>query len=115
MSQITLTWRVIAILFLTLLFSSSPWRQALRKPIPSGFGAAIGYNLGGTEELTQLGDVWYVDYGHRGDTLGRHRRLFLVEASTNWDSAYIAAAAHRGEWWQFGNEPNDPNQDNLSF
>jgi hypothetical protein len=24
------------------------------------------------------------------------------------------ARVQRGEWWQFGNEPNDPNQDNLA-
>ncbi len=114
LTQVTLTWRLLALSFFILLFSSSPWQQALPKPIPSGFGAAIGYNLGGVEELNQLGNVWYVDYGHRGDVLGRHRRLFLVEARSNWDSAYAIAGAHRGEWWQFGNEPNDPNQDNLS-
>jgi putative glycosyl hydrolase len=109
-----LVWRVLAILFFLLLFSISPPQFAVSKPFPHGFGAAIGYGLGGTEELNKLGDVWYVDYGYGGDVLGGHRRLFLVEAGINWDSAYAVALAHRGEWWQFGNEPNDPNQDNLS-
>ncbi len=82
--------------------------------MPRGFGAAIGYGLGGVDELNTLGDIWYVDYGYRGEALGRHQRLFLIEARQDWNSAFVAARAHRGEWWQFGNEPNDPNQDNLS-
>lgn len=106
--------RVLALLFLVFSFTSIPWQQTHLKPMPRGFGAAIGYGLGGADELNALGDVWYVDYGYRGEALASHQRLLLVEASGNSNAAFNAAREHRGEWWQFGNEPNDPNQDNLS-
>lgn len=82
--------------------------------MPRGFGAAIGYGLGGTAELDQLGSVWYGDYDYRGAILEPHRRLFMVESRTDLNPVFAAAQIHRGEWWQFGNEPNDPNQDNIS-
>ncbi len=106
--------RILVLLFLVFSIVSLPRQEALSKPLPRGFGAAIGFGLGGANELDQLGDVWYIDYGYRGAGLGRHQRLLLVEARGDLNSAIVAAREHRGEWWQFGNEPNDPNQDNLS-
>jgi hypothetical protein len=92
-----------------------PWKRPdIPKPAPRGFGAAVGYGLGGARELDQLGAVWYIDYSFRGARLGVHPRLYLVEAKSDWRSAPELARAHRGEWWQFGNEPNDPNQDDVS-
>lgn len=108
--------RGLALLLLTLVFSSTPWQQSQAKPMPRGFGAAVGYGLGGANELDQLGDVWYVDYGYGGARLGSHQRLYYVEArgAGDWEAALAVARQRRGEWWQFGNEPNDPNQDNMS-
>ncbi len=106
--------RLLLVFISTWLFASLPWQRTVPKPMPRGFGVAIGYGLGGAGELDQLGDVWYVDYDYRGAGLGRHQRLLWVEARADLNSVLVAAYEHRGEWWQFGNEPNDPNQDNLS-
>ncbi len=82
---------------------------------PSGYGVAIGYGLGGARELDALGPVWYMDYEHTGATYSGHRRFLMVKAV--WDDLSRvpqAARTNPGAWWQFGNEPNDPNQDNLT-
>ncbi len=92
-----------------------PWNEpGIRKPAPRAFGVDVGYGLGGARELDQLGAVWYSDYDFRGEAFGAHPRVFLVEANSDWRAAPDVARQHRGEWWQFGNEPNDPNQDDLS-
>jgi len=106
--------RAIALAVLFFFCATLPFRASTPKPMPRGFGAAIGYGLGGAAELDQLGSVWYVDYDFRGAVLDRHPRLFLVEARADLNQAFAIAKVQRGEWWQFGNEPNDPNQDNLS-
>ncbi len=92
-----------------------PWqRPGLPKPAPRGFGAALGYGLGGARELDAVGAVWYLDYGYRGKSLPDHPRLFLVNTGADLRPVVEAAQRERGEWWQFGNEPNDPNQDAVS-
>jgi hypothetical protein len=108
--------RSIALLGLIALVALVPaWkRPGIPKPAPRAFGVTVGYGLGGARELDQLNSVWYTDYGFRGATFGAHQRLYLVEANSDWQSAPDIARQHRGEWWQFGNEPNDPNQDDLS-
>lgn len=70
--------------------------------------------MGGARELDALGAAWYLDYDYRGPSLGSHQRLFTLK--TGWDLSQVAdiAAVYRGEWWEFGNEPNDPNQDHVS-
>lgn len=106
--------RGIALGILILLIAAPTARTAISKPLPRGFGAAIGWGLGGTPELDQLGSVWYVDYGYRDAVLARHPRLFLVESGSDLKPVAGVARNYPGEWWQFGNEPNDPNQDNIS-
>ncbi len=92
-----------------------PWKRPdVPKPAPRAFGVAVGYGLGGVRELDQLGPVWYTDFDFRGAVFGAHQRLYLVESKSDWANLPDIARQHRGEWWQFGNEPNDPNQDNLS-
>ncbi len=92
-----------------------PWKQpGIPKPAPRAFGVVVGYNLGGAPELDQLGAVWYTNFDFRGAAVGGHPRLYLVAANADWRAAPAIARQHRGEWWQFGNEPNDPNQDHLS-
>ncbi len=74
----------------------------------------IAYGLGGSNELNELGTVWYLDYDYRGATLDQQQRFFMVKA--NWELGGVApvARSYPGEWWQFGNEPNDLHQDNVS-
>ena len=84
------------------------------KPPPLGFGVAVGYELGGERELDLLGTGWYFDYDFRGEALGNRRRLFTASSHANLKSVAEVARRWRGEWWQFGNEPNDPNQDDIS-
>ena len=106
--------RWVALGTLLLLCAAPSVRVAMPRPMPRGFGVAIGYGLGGATELDRLGSVWYVDYDYRGAVLDRHPRLFLVESRADLKPAAAVARIHPGEWWQFGNEPNDPNQDNIS-
>jgi hypothetical protein len=108
--------RLLALAILIFAIAQTPpWKlPGIPKVAPRGFGVDLGYGLGGARELDQLGAVWYSDYTFRGATLGDHRRLFLVEADADWRSVPDVARRQRGEWWQFGNEPNDPHQDNLS-
>lgn len=85
-----------------------------RKPSPNGYGVSIAYGLGGAQELNELRTAWYTDYDYRGAALADQQRLYMVK--TSWDPAGVAdvARSHPGEWWQFGNEPNDLHQDNVS-
>lgn len=106
--------RVLALGVLILLGAAPSARIPISNLMPRGFGADIGWELGGTAELDQLGKVWYLDYGYNGKVLPGHPRLFLVQSSEDVKPVTAVARSHRGEWWQFGNEPNDPNQDNLS-
>ncbi len=93
----------------------APWQRVnAPKPPPRGYGVAIAYGLGGSQELSELEPLWYTNYDFRGAALDNHQRLYVVK--TNWDLAGVAevARSHPGEWWQFGNEPNDLFQDNVS-
>ena len=112
----SILFRFAALAILIALVALTPaWkRPGVPKPAPRAFGVGVGYELGGVRELDQLGEVWYIDYDYRGATLGAHQRLYLVETRSDLQLAPEIARQHRGEWWQFGNEPNDPNQDNVS-
>ncbi len=107
------------VLVLLIVLGLAAWVPAWQRPnfpspAPRGFGVAIGYGLGGVQELDTLGSVWYLDYGYEGRPLGQHPRLLVVNAGNDLHALRRAAEANRGAWWQFGNEPNDPNQDNVS-
>ncbi len=102
-----------AIPVLLALFAAAR-QSAIPQQPPRGFGVAIGYTLGGARELDALGSVWYLDYDFRGAAIPNHRRFLLINTQANLASVPSVARADRGAWWQFGNEPNDPNQDNVS-
>ncbi len=108
--------RTAILLLLVSAASAGPKPITLiaRQPPPQGFGVAIGYGLGGEHELDQLGPVWYLDYDYRGSSLGDHRRILLVDPKSKMESVVALARTRGGQWWQIGNEPNDPNQDNLT-
>lgn len=108
--------RLAALVALLFLIAGVPaWRRpGLPQPPPQGFGVALGYGLGAQRELDALGKVWYLDYNHTGGILGDHPRLLVVQTQDDLESVSSVAQANRGAWWQFGNEPNDPAQDNIS-
>jgi hypothetical protein len=67
-----------------------------------------------TAALDQLGPVWYYEYSAEGDALPGHQRVYLVHPFFSEQRLAQSLRQHRGCWWLVGNEPNDPNQDNLS-
>jgi hypothetical protein len=110
-------WARAGVLLITLTaFALIPfWRRHdFPQPAPQGFGVAIGYGLGGVRELDTLGPVWYMNYDSAPAPLGNHPHFLLVNTGSELHDLSGAARANRGAWWQFGNEPNDPNQDNVS-
>ena len=113
--RISILVRLIALISMVIIVAAiPPWkRPGIPKPPPRAFGVAVGYGLGGARELDQFKSAWYTDFGFRDAVIDVHQRLYLVEANADWRTAPEIARQHPGEWWQFGNEPNDPNQDNL--
>jgi hypothetical protein len=85
-------------------------------PLPQGYGIAVGFDVG-TATLDRFGPVWYYDYTFRSpDTAPAHPHVLMISARDPTPAAEIQALARTrpGHWWILGNEPNDPNQDNLS-
>ncbi len=88
-------------------------------PPPLGYGLAAGFDAAGAvpADLDRFGPVWYYDYRFRStDDQPGHQRLLLIAARSEARAGEIAALARTrpGHWWILGNEPNDPNQDNLA-
>ena len=86
---------------------------------PQGYGLAAGFDAAGAvpADLDRFGPLWYYDYRFRSpDDAPGHQRLLLIEARSAVSAGEIAALARTrpGHWWILGNEPNDPNQDNLA-
>lgn len=81
-------------------------------PTPQGPGVAVGYGAGG-QQLDVLGEVWYLDYGFATSSPSNHRRLFFIQLGDSPKRVAEAAKRSPGQWWTFGNEPNDPHQDNI--
>jgi Glycosyl hydrolase catalytic core len=79
---------------------------------PLGPGVAIGYG-GDGHDLGILGSVWYLDYNFAPPSWPDHRRLYFVQIKESPQKVAQVAKRFPGEWWTFGNEPNDPNQDNI--
>ena len=88
------------------------------RPFSARFGVDVGDISISSTQLDALGPVWYMDYRWSTPNYGRHERLHMI-----WDSAEVdrdPRAIVKGmqtagaSWWSLGNEPNDPNQDNVS-
>jgi hypothetical protein len=106
---------ILLVALIGAIAAMPPWRRANdAKPPPTGFGVVIAYGLGGSQEMNELGPLWYMDYDYRGSAPKDHPRFLMVK--TSWDLGGVeeVARSHPGEWWQFGNEPNDLDQDNVS-
>ena len=114
-----LVWIILRALILACIVSgvavSAPGieQTAHLQPTPSGPGVALGYG-GGGKQLDDLGSVWYLDYNFETSSWQNHQRLYFVQFTS--PPQVVARVAHQfpGQWWTFGNEPNDPNQDNIT-
>lgn len=87
-------------------------RPGRAQPPLIGPGVALGYG-GGAHELDELGSVWYMDYNYSNPSWPGHRRLYFIWLREPPRKVAQVARRFPGEWWTFGNEPNDPNQDNI--
>jgi hypothetical protein len=104
---------VLAAAVAVIALASSGFQKPGRvQPPPLGPGAALGYG-GGGHELDTLGSVWYLDYNFATPNWPDHQRLYFVWILESPQKAAQVARRFPGQWWTFGNEPNDPNQDNL--
>ena len=111
-------WLLRAIAFdsalLVLVFGARAFKTPnYPPPPPQGYGVDLGYHLGGQSDLDALGEVWYLDYGFETPRYTNHPRLYFVTLTDNQSDIPRIARLNRGQWWTFGNEPNDPNQDNI--
>ena len=99
-----------AVVLLAAVASSMPRGTAL--PWPRSGVVVVGETS--AEQLDALGPLWYYDYGFSSEDKPGHRRIYLVPL--RYDPLQLAQAAKKvpNTWWMVGNEPNDPNQDNLS-
>ncbi len=87
------------------------------QPFATRYGVDVGDRPVTAAQLDRLGPVWYMDWQWRTPTLAGHERLYVVRCwEVRGDQGAIAAAmrASGASWWSLGNEPNDPNQDNVS-
>ena len=108
--------RALALLTLILGISVSATefpKPGLAQPAPTGPGVALGYG-GGGKQLDELGAVWYLDYQFENPSWQNHPRLYFADITS--PPQVVAQAAHQnpGQWWTYGNEPNDVNQDNIA-
>jgi len=84
---------------------------------PFGVGVAVDDMRVTAAQLDAIGPVWYMDWRWDPPTLEGHERLHVIRCwEVRTDRGAIAAAmqASGSAWWSLGNEPNDPNQDNVS-
>jgi len=109
----TLLRLALAMLLLVLL------RGAMRlppHPRPRSGVAVIAWP--GSSVMDRLGPVWYYQYSFAGPSIWGHQRVYLVPP--HFDDESLLSTMRRvadkepGSWWIVGNEPNDPNQDDLT-
>jgi len=104
------------LLFAFLLLLAGMMQRAAPSPQthpPRGAGVvALAWPT--AEQLGRFGLVWYYTYGYLGETPPGHQRIYLAPVDYDEESLARVLAAHPGNWWMVGNEPNDPHQDHLS-
>ena len=81
---------------------------------PLGRHGVVVLSSGETGLLDEIGPVWYYQYGFEGEDLAGHERVMLVPTHFDENTLSRVVQAHPGRIWVVGNEPNDPNQDDLS-
>jgi len=106
--------RTVCLCSLLLVWLGSARSATLAPTQPWPRAGVVAISTPSAAELDQLGPVWYYQYGFEGQDVPGHTRVYLVPME--WDDAALrrAVRAHPDAWWLIGNEPNDPNQDNLS-
>ena len=84
---------------------------------PFGVGLALEYEPSLDAPLDDIGPIWYMDWHWATPNVRGHERLYMIPCAQ--------VRGHRGRipwtmsvsgdaWWSLGNEPNDPNQDDVS-
>ncbi len=104
------------VLLLAAMAASCDSKTANEWPF-ARFGVDVGDVPATAAQLDELGPVWYMDYHWDTPTLAAHGRLFIVHCNQLEPNAQrIGKAMQAGgaSWWSLGNEPNDPNQDNVT-
>jgi hypothetical protein len=110
----------LATLFASLVVCTScQAQQAAKLPcsIPFGLGVAIEYEPSLSAPLDKLGPVWYMDWRWEPPAIEGHDRLYVIrcwQVKPDRGAIERAMRASAPAWWSLGNEPNDPNQDNVS-
>lgn len=105
---------LLAVVVWIVASSASGMQVAGRlQPPPRGSGVDLAYDIGGAPQLDALGGVWYLDYGFSTPSWPNHRRLYFAPLDSTSQQVVNVASRNRGQWWTFGNEPNDPNQDDI--
>lgn len=115
--QLQISNFAIVLLAILLGCSGCNLNQASRPPFATPFGVDVGDVPATAGQLDALGPVWYMDYHWDTPTLSGHGRLYVIRSwEVRGDRGAILSAmqASGPAWWSLGNEPNDPNQDNVS-
>ncbi len=111
-------YRALVVHLAVALCCSTCRTQRLQpRPFSTPFGVAVGDVAVTASQLDALGPVWYLDYAWSTRTLEGHERLYIVrcgEVAGGRSTILSAMQASGAAWWSLGNEPNDPNQDNVS-
>jgi len=109
--------RMVILLAVLFFCPACSLRQRASSPFGTPFGVDVGDVPATAEQLEAIGPVWYMDYRWNTPTLAGHDRLYVVrswEARGDRGAIRSAMQASGPAWWSLGNEPNDPNQDNVS-
>jgi hypothetical protein len=108
---------LLLVLAVLLFWSACATLRGDRRPFSTPFGVDVGDFPATAEQLDAIGPVWYMDYRWNTATLEGHERLYVIRCwEVRLDRGAISSAmqASGSSWWSLGNEPNDPNQDNVS-
>jgi len=100
-----------------LVLAGACARAPRGEPFSTPFGVGVGDAPVSAAQLDALGPVWYMDWTWRTPAIGGHQRLYVIGcAEVKGDRGRLPAAmrASGAAWWSLGNEPNDPNQDNVT-
>jgi len=107
----------VVVLLAALLSCSGCASRRSGSPFSVPFGVDVGDVPVTSAQLDALGPVWFMDYNWDTPNLAGHSRLYVIRSwEVRADQGAIPSAmrASGSAWWSLGNEPNDPNQDNVS-
>lgn len=114
------TWTLctsLAILLLGCWGCAAIQRNGQPFSTPFGVGVALDHGPVRAAQLDAIGPVWYMDWRWDTPTEQGRERLYIVrcwEVEPDQGAIPSSMRASGSAWWSLGNEPNDPNQDNVS-